>query len=46
MTWATRIRVRQYFRESLWIGPLVGVLIGLLGALIVVKIDQGAHLPA
>ena len=46
MTWATRIRVRRYLLESLWIGPLVGVLLGLVGALIVVKIDQGAHLPA
>ena len=46
MTWATRIRVRQYLIESLWIGPLVGVLLGLVGALIVVKIDHGAHLPA
>ena len=46
MTWATRNRVQQYVRDSLWIAPLVGVLLGLLGALVVVKIDQGADLPA
>ena len=38
MTWATRFRTQQYFRESLWIGPLVGVLLGLLAALIVVTV--------
>ena len=46
MTWATRNRVQQYVRDSLWIWPLLGVLLGLLGALIVVKIDQGVDLPA
>ena len=45
MTWATRNRVQQYVRDSLWIAPLVGVLLGVLGALVVVKIDQATHLP-
>ena len=46
MTWATRNRAQQYFLDSLWIGPLIGVLLGLLGGLIVVKIDQRVQLPA
>ena len=46
MTWATRNRVKQYLLDSLWIGPVIGVLLGLLGALIEVKIHQHAELPA
>ena len=45
MTWATRFRVRQYLRESLWVVPLLGALAGVLGALVVVAIDKSVHLP-
>jgi uncharacterized membrane protein len=45
MTWATRFRVREYLRESLWVVPMLGALIGLLGALVVVTIDKHVHLP-
>ncbi len=46
MTWATRFRVQQYFRESLWITPLLGVALGIVAALAVVELDRRAHLPA
>ena len=46
MTWATRFRVRQYLRESLWVVPLLGAVAGVLGSFVVVQIDQGAHLPS
>jgi uncharacterized membrane protein len=45
MTWATRFRVREYLRESLWVVPLLGALTGVLGALVVVAIDRSVHLP-
>jgi uncharacterized membrane protein len=44
VTWATRFRVRQYLRESLWVVPLLGALAGVVGGVVVVQIDQGAHL--
>ena len=43
MTWATRFRVREYLRESLWVVPAVGAVIGLLAALVVVDIDKHVH---
>jgi uncharacterized membrane protein len=46
MTWATRFRVREYLRESLWVVPAVGAVIGLLVALGVVDIDKHVHVPA
>lgn len=46
MTWATRSRVRQYLRESLWVVPLLGAVAGVLGGFVAVQIDQGAHLPS
>ena len=45
MTWATRFRIREYLRESLWVVPLLGALTGVLGALVVVAIDRSVHLP-
>ncbi|MGZ6652420.1 MAG: DUF2254 family protein, partial [Solirubrobacteraceae bacterium] len=45
MTWATRFRIREYLRESLWVVPLLGALTGVLGALVVVRIDRSVHLP-
>jgi uncharacterized membrane protein len=40
MTWAARFRIREYLRESLWVVPFLGAVAGLLGALVVVSIDQ------
>ena len=46
MTWATRFRIRQYVQGSLWIVPLLGVLLGLLLGVIDVQVDKSIHLPA
>jgi len=46
VTWATRFRVRQYLAESIWTLPLLGALVGLVGALVIVHIDRGAHVPS
>ena len=46
MTWATRFRIREYLRESLWVVPTLGALIGLLGAVVVVLIDQHVKVPS
>jgi uncharacterized membrane protein len=45
MTWATRFRIREYLRESLWVVPCLGAAIGVLGALAVVWIDQHVRVP-
>ena len=45
MTWATRFRIREYLRESLWVVPSLGAVAGLLGALIVVLIDEHVKVP-
>jgi uncharacterized membrane protein len=45
MTWATRFRIREYLRESLWVVPVLGAVTGLLGALVVVVIDQHVKVP-
>jgi uncharacterized membrane protein len=45
MTWAARFRIREYLRESLWVVPFIGALIGVLGALVVVWIDQHVKVP-
>ena len=46
MTWATRFRIREYLRESLWVVPCLGAVIGLVGAVVVVWIDQHVKVPA
>jgi uncharacterized membrane protein len=46
MTWAARFRFREYLRESLWVVPVLGAVIGLLGALVVVWIDQRVRVPS
>jgi uncharacterized membrane protein len=45
MTWAARFRIREYLRESLWVVPCLGAVIGVLGALAVVWIDQHVTVP-
>ena len=46
MTWATRFRISEYLRESLWVVPSLGALAGILGALIVVLIDEHVKVPS
>jgi uncharacterized membrane protein len=46
MSWATRFRIREYLRESLWVVPFLGAVAGLVGALVVVWIDQHVKVPA
>src|SRR5271157_6559445 len=46
VTWATGFRVRQYLVESIWTLPLLGALLGLVGAVVVTHIDRGAHVPS
>jgi uncharacterized membrane protein len=46
MPWATRFRIREYLRESLWVVPFLGAVAGLLGALVVVWVDQHVKVPA
>jgi len=46
VSWATRFRIREYLRESLWVVPTLGAVIGVLGALVVVSIDHHVKVPA
>ena len=46
MSWATRFRVRQYVRGSLWLVPLLGIVIGVLLGFLDVRIENSVHLPA
>jgi uncharacterized membrane protein len=46
MTWATRFRMREYLRESLWVVPCLGAVIGVLGAAALISIDSRLEVPA
>jgi uncharacterized membrane protein len=46
MTWATRFRIREYLRESLWVVPSLGAVIGLLGASALISIDSHVTVPS
>jgi uncharacterized membrane protein len=46
MTWAARFRFRQYLRESLWIYPFAGVILGGLLALLTRRADTSLTAPA
>jgi uncharacterized membrane protein len=46
MTWSTRFRIREYLRESLWVVPSLGAVLGLLGAVLVVWIDKQVKVPS
>jgi uncharacterized membrane protein len=46
MTWATRFRIREYLRESLWVVPALGAIIGLLGAAVLIAIDSHVKVPS
>jgi len=46
MTWATRFRIREYLRESLWVLPALGAVVGILVAAIMIAIDSHVTVPA
>jgi uncharacterized membrane protein len=46
MTWATRFRVREYLRESLWVVPSLAAVVGLLGAAVLIAIDSRVTVPS
>jgi len=46
MTWATRFRIREYLRESLWVVPALGAVIGLLLAALLIAIDSRVNVPS
>jgi uncharacterized membrane protein len=45
MSWATAFRLRQFARGSLWVLPLVGVLLGVLLGSAAIWADRSVHLP-
>jgi uncharacterized membrane protein len=46
MSWATRFRIREYLRESLWVLPSLGAVIGVLGAAVLISIDSHVTVPS
>ena len=46
MSWATRFRLREYLRESLWVVPGLAAVIGLLGAALLISIDSHLNVPS
>jgi len=46
MTWATRFRIREYLRESLWVVPALGAVVGVLAAAAMISIDSHVTVPA
>jgi uncharacterized membrane protein len=46
MTWATRFRIREYLRESLWVVPALGAVIGVLAAAVLIAIDSHVKVPS
>ena len=46
MSWSRRFSLRQYARGSLWIGPLLGCLIGSVAASFDHRIEQAVSVPA
>jgi len=46
MTWATRFRIREYLRESLWVVPALGAVVGLLTAALLISIDSHVTVPS
>src|SRR5215831_13477232 len=45
MSWATRFRIRQNVAGSLWLVPLLGVVLGALLGFIDVRVESSIHLP-
>jgi len=46
MTWATRFRIREYLRESLWVLPALGAVVGILAAAVLISIDSHVNVPS
>lgn len=46
MSWATRFRIRQNVVGSLWLVPLLGVVLGVLLGFLDVRVEQSIHLPS
>ena len=46
MSWRRIFRTRLYVRDSLWVLPLAGAVLGTLLGLVDVRVDEGAHVPA
>jgi uncharacterized membrane protein len=45
MTWGTRFRVREYLRESLWVVPALGAILGVVGAAVLIAVDESMAVP-
>jgi uncharacterized membrane protein len=46
MSWRRSFRARLYVRDSLWVLPLAGAVLGAVLGLVDVQIDEAAHVPA
>ena len=46
MSWRRSFRTRLYVRDSLWVLPLAGAVLGAVLGLVDVQIDEAAHVPA
>jgi uncharacterized membrane protein len=46
MSWATRFGIRQYVGESLWVLPLLAIVLGAALGWVTVQVDKSTHLPA
>jgi uncharacterized membrane protein YsdA (DUF1294 family) len=46
VSWATRFRIREHVRGSLWVLPMLGGVTGALLGIGDVHLDQSIHLPA
>jgi uncharacterized membrane protein len=46
MSWRRGFRTRLYVRDSLWVLPLAGAVLGAVLGLVDVQIDEAAHVPA
>ena len=46
MSWATRFRIRQYLQESLWVIPLLAVVLGIGLGVADVQLEKSIHLPS
>jgi uncharacterized membrane protein len=45
MSWATRFRIRQRLKGSLWVVPLLGVVLGVLLGFLDIRVEGSIHLP-
>lgn len=46
MSWATRFRIREYLHDSMWVLPLLGIVVGGVLGVVDVQIDKSIHLPS